>query len=276
MKLLLLAAVAAAALMLALPALADQTFTDSSGELAGSADISTVAVSNAATAGTVTFTVTTNLAAVDSNTLFGVVIDSDSNAATGVGGFDYLVGMDNTGAAAINLATQAGVPEAQSSFAGGVWTITLPAADIGSPTSFNFYVFTDVGPDPNNPIEDDAPDNGVWSYTMTTPPPPPPPPTPPPAPVTVSSVSVNAPATAVHGKTFRVAGLAVDLSNGVTTKATGLKCSASLGGVHLAGTGTGGCTFHLPKTAKGKKLSVRVTGKYKSKALATTVSLKVK
>jgi galactokinase len=94
--------------------------------------------------------------------------------------------------------------------------------------------------------------------------------------VTVQSVALATSGTATHGKTFKVTRLTVDLSNGVETKATSLKCTATLGGKHLAGTGVGGCTFHLPATAKGKKLSVKVTGKYKTKALAKAASFKVK
>lgn len=276
MKLLFVVIAAVAALALAGSALADQSYTDSTGEVAGSADISTVAVSNNPTAQTVTFVVTTNLAALDDNSFFGILIDSDVNASTGLGGFDYLIGMDNTGAATINTTTQSGVGETQSSFSGGIWTITVPAADIGSPTTFNFGVFTQVGPDPNNPIEDDAPDNGVWTYTMVQPPPPPPPPAPKPVAPHISSVAVAYAGVPHHGKVFRISGLTVDLSNGVETKASGLKCSATLGGKHLAGTGTGGCTFHLPATAKGKRLVIKVTGKYKTSTLARTKSFTVK
>jgi hypothetical protein len=275
LKFLLVAAAAAAALLLAGSALADQTYTDSTGEVAGSADISAVAVSNNPAAGTVTFTVTTNLAALDGNSFFGVLVDSDVNASTGVGGFDYLVGMDNTGAAVINTTTQAGVPETQSSFSAGVWTVTVPVADLGTPTSFNFGAFTDVGPDQNNPIEDDAPDNGVFTYTMVQPPLPPPLPAPAPKP-TVSSVSVKVAGAATHGKSFRISGLAVSLSTGVVTKATGLKCTATLGGKHLAGSGAGGCTFRLSGTAKGKLLVVKVHGSYHSASLAKTYKARVK
>jgi hypothetical protein len=103
----LVAIAASAALALAGAAAADQTYTDASGELAGSADISTVAVANNPTAGTLTFTVTTNYtAAFDGNTLFGILMDTDNNASTGLGGFDYLVAVSNQGALAIATATR--------------------------------------------------------------------------------------------------------------------------------------------------------------------------
>jgi hypothetical protein len=92
----------------------------------------------------------------------------------------------------------------------------------------------------------------------------------------VTSVSVKVAGVATHGKTVRISGLGVNLSTGVVTKATGLKCTATLGGKHLAGTGTGGCTFHLPKTAKGKTLLVKVRGSYHATALAKTYKTRVK
>lgn len=285
MKLLLVAAAAAAALMLAGTALADQTFNDSTNETSGSADISTVAVSNDPTAGTVTFAVQTNLTTLEANSEIDLLVDADQNASTGStsGGFEYLFGLDPGGWFfstwnGSDFADAASVTDLTVHFVNGLATFTVPVADLNSPQAFNFGALTFRGPDPNNPIIDQAPDSGVWSYTMTTPPPPPTTTTtaPPPAPVTISSVAVASAGVATDGKVFRISGLTVDLSNGVETKAKSLKCSATLGGKHLAGTGTGGCTFHLPKSAKGKKLVVKVTGTYKSSKLAKTKTFKVK
>lgn len=268
-----MAASALAVLALTGSAFADQSYTDTTGEVAGSADISTVAVANNPSAGTITFTVTTNYtAAFDDNTLFGILADTDSNASTGLQGFDYLIGVGNNGAVVVNTSTLSGVPETQSSVSNGVWTITVPVTDVGSPTgAINFVAFTDIGPDPNNPIEDDAPDNGVWTYQMVQPPPPPPPPAPKPAPVTVTSVTLVTPGAPTHGKWWH-AGLSVKLSSGSQAKATGLKCSATLGGKHFSSA----CSFKLPANAKGEKLSVKVTGKYKTKSLSKSASYTVK
>jgi galactokinase len=79
-----------------------------------------------------------------------------------------------------------------------------------------------------------------------------------------------------HGASFRITKLDVDLSNGVEVKATSVKCSATVGGAHLAGTGAGGCTLHLPATAKGKALVVKVSGHYKAKTVSNTIHLTVK
>ena len=285
MKLLFVAAATAAALVLAGTALADQTFNDSTDETTGSADISTVAVSNDPTAGTVTFAVQTNMTTLETNSEIDILVDADQNASTGStnGGFEYLFGLDPggwyfTSWNGSQFADVASVTDLAVQFSNGLATFTVPVADLNNPQGFNFGAITFRGPDPNNPIVDQAPDNGVWSYTLTTPPPPPTTTTapPPPAPVTVSSVAVASAGVPTHGKVFHISGLTVDLSNGVETKAKSLKCSATLGGKHLAGTGTGGCTFHLPATAKGKKLVVKVTGAYKSTKLAKTKTFKVK
>lgn len=271
--------------MLAGTAAADQTYNDSTGETANSADISTVAVSNNPTAGTITFAVTTNMPTMETNAEIDILVDSDSNASTGGNGFDHVFGLDTGGwfFATWNgstFADDANVNDLQVTYVNGVLTITMAAADLGSPTAFNFAVVSFRGPDPNNPVTDQAPDSGVWTYQMTQPAPTPPPtptPTPTPSPAKVVSVGASfAPAAPVHGKTFRVTGFTVDLSTGIETKATGLKCTATLGGKHLAGTGTGGCTFHLKATAKGKRLVVKVTGKYKTATVAKTYSFKVK
>jgi hypothetical protein len=166
-------------------------------------------------------------------------------------------------------------------FGNGTMGFKFAAADLGSPTAFNFGVLTFRGPDPNNPVVDQAPDSGIWSYALVTAPPPPPttttpPPPPPPGPVTVDSVTAVYAGVAKHGASLRVTKLDVDLSNGVEVKATGVKCSATVGGAHLAGTGVGGCTFRLPKTSKGKKLVIKVTGHYKAKVVSKTIHLTIK
>lgn len=280
-----LAAIGFGALVLGVPALADQTFNDSTGETAGSADISTVAVSNNATAGTITFVVASNMTTLEANSEFDIYIDADSNTSTGLtgAGFDYVLGLDPGGwffgqwngsaFASVNSVTDPAV-----FFSNGTFTFTLNTSDFGSPAAFNFAVLTLRGPDPNNPITDLAPDSGEWTYTLTAAPPPAPTPAPAPTPTpvvaTVSSVALVTSATPKAGKPF-TASLKVNLSTGISAKATGLKCTAKLAGKAFKGSGTGGCTIHLPKTAKGKSLVVHATGKYKTTPVAATKTFKV-
>jgi hypothetical protein len=283
----LVALAAVAALVLAGAAAADQTFNDSTGETSGSADISSVAVVNDPAGGTITFTVATNMTTLETNSEIDILVDSDNNAGTGGlgAGIDYLLSLDPGGyfLGKWNGSTFAdsGARDAVVTFSNGTMGFKFAAADIGSPAAFNFAVFTFRGPDPNNPIVDQGPDNGLWSYTLVTAAPPPtttttPPPPPPPTPVTIDSVTAVYAGVPKHGASFRITKLDVDLSNGVEVKASGLKCSATVGGAHLAGTGAGGCTLHLPKTSKGKKLVVKVSGHYKGKTVSNTIHLTVK
>ena len=95
-------------------------------------------------------------------------------------------------------------------------------------------------------------------------------------PPTVTSTSAVVAGSGKAGTTYVVKSLAVDLSNGTTANATKLKCSAALGGVALRGTGAGGCTFKLPKKAKGKRFVVRVTGDYGTVKVVSTKSFKIR
>jgi hypothetical protein len=289
MRVLLLAAAAiAAALVLAVPAVADESYTDSTGETAGSADISTVDVADAN--GSITFTVTTNLPAIDANTLLGIVVVPHVSGTGLADGYVVLTTTDGT----VVVDTLLGSTEEidTESFTGGVWTVTVPEQDFDYPTVFDFSVVTAVGPDPNNPIKDVAPDNGVWTYTLVDPTTGPPLPTPvsttppvsspPPLPAAkpkpviaqVSTVRAVYNRKPRAGKLF-VAGLTVSLSTGLDTKATHLRCVAKLQGKLLRGHGIGGCRFLMPSTAKGEHLVVKVSGRYRTVGISRTLAFKV-
>jgi len=78
------------------------------------------------------------------------------------------------------------------------------------------------------------------------------------------------------GTHVHVGPLAVKLSDGTSVSATSSKCTATVGGAKLKGTGAGGCTFALPQKAKGKKLVVTVSGHYGGATLSKTVAYTVK
>jgi hypothetical protein len=185
---------------------------------------------------------------------------------------------------------QSAATDATSSYTNGVLSVQFLAADIGSPSAFNFVVETVRGSDPNNPSLDEAPDNGFWTYTLQTAASPPPPtttaptgtsttPTPAPpgkkGPVTITSTHAVYTGKPKAGKSFVVRGLRVGLSSGTAANATALKCTATLAAKALKGTGTTGCTFHLVVHAKGKRLIIHASGKYRTTAVHATVSWKV-
>jgi hypothetical protein len=92
-----------------------------------------------------------------------------------------------------------------------------------------------------------------------------------PAAATISAVSVRSlPAAPTPGVTFTVRA-SIALSTGGSVTPTSTKCSAKLAGVPLKGSGRGGCTFRIPKSAGGKRLTVSVTAGYEGKSKTKTV-----
>jgi hypothetical protein len=266
--------VALGALAFASPAYADQTYTDGSGEDAASADVTTIAVSNSPAAKTLTFKVQIgNMPTLEDNALVGVFIDSDRNVATGDSGFDYAFLADKTG---FELDRWDGTQYvavnpfiAAVSYNAGLFTAVFDPAALGAPKAFDFAVVTFRGPDPNNPAVDVAPDGSeIYTYTPVVA-----------APVvkpTVKGSTVTVTPVPKAGTHVHVGPLAVKLSDGTSVSATSSKCTATVGGAKLKGTGAGGCTFALPQKAKGKKLVVTVSGHYGGATLSKTVAYTVK
>ena len=62
---------------------------------------------------------------------------------------------------------------------------------------------------------------------------------------------------------FQAPVVRITLSDGTTILAPKYRCVAELGGKLLRGKGRGGCTFTLPKNAKGKRLLVTLFVTYK-------------
>jgi hypothetical protein len=83
------------------------------------------------------------------------------------------------------------------------------------------------------------------------------------------------------GKKFVILPTALHLPpDGRMTPATiapeSYSCTAKLGAKKLAGTGTGGCTFSIPKKqSRGKKLTVQLTVNYQGTAKVVPLSFKV-
>lgn len=262
--------VAVAALAFAGNALADTTFTDPTGENAAEADISTVVASNDPTAHTFKIVAQiTNMPTIETNAEVDILFDSDRNAATGQQGFDYLFGIDTGGwyFSKWDGTQWADVPAVNNldvSYVNGLLTVVFHETDIAASQAFLFGVLTFRGPDPANPVIDGG---GPWTYTLAA------------APVvkpTVRSTTVTVAAPAKAGTKFHVGPFAVNLSDGTSITATGVKCTATLGGAKLKGTGAGGCTFALPKTAKKKRLVVKLSGLYGGATISKTVTYVVK
>lgn len=68
-----------------------------------------------------------------------------------------------------------------------------------------------------------------------------------------------APAAPRAGAAFRLNSVQLTFETNETAAAATFTCRATLAGKRLRGTGRGGCTFKLAKTAKGKRLVVTIT-----------------
>jgi hypothetical protein len=145
-------------------------------------------------------------------------------------------------------------------------TAVFHDTDLGTTDAFNFLVASLRGPDQANPVVDLAPNAvPIYAYTLTKP-----------AKPTVTASTVAFKAAPKAGKSVAVGPLSVTLSDGTSVTTDGEHCAATLGGTHLIGKGAGGCTFVLPKKAKGKKLAVKVTGSYGTVKLTKSISSVVK
>jgi len=121
---------------------------------------------------------------------------------------------------------------------------------IGGTTAFNFMIAVGTG-DPETGQFDVAPDAGSWAFEAKKA-------------LTVETVDAKfVPAAPRAGRAFQAPVVRITLSDGTTILAPKYRCVAQLGGKLLRGKGRGGCTFTLPKTAKGKRLLVTLFVTYK-------------
>ena len=125
---------------------------------------------------------------------------------------------------------------------------------LGDVASFSFSVFASTG-GPETDAVDRAPDAGMWLFDA--------------APArTVKTLDVTwAPAAPRAGSVFRPAAVTLDLSDGTAVRPTSYRCTATLGGKALRGRGAGGCTYAIPRNARGKRLSITVVASYGGRSI---------
>jgi hypothetical protein len=250
---LLAAASAVAALLASLPAGAagSQTYTDPSGDSASAADVGSVAVSND-DAGALTIGLRfANRTQLNPDDGFAIGLDTDRNARTGqVFGAEYLlVGTaEGAGLAGWNGTTyDPAVPQTTLLATSDLMNFRINRSELGNASSFDLFVLTF-----NDSTEDSdmAPNVGaVWTYNVQLKP-------------DVRSVNATfAPAKPRAGKRFAVAGVRLTLASGQRVAPETKRCTAKLAGKTLRPSGT--CAWLVPKTAKGKRLTVSMVVTYK-------------
>jgi hypothetical protein len=259
-----LAAVAAMALVLTPVAAAGTpaTYTDPAGDAKSAPDVTKVSVDLDAESNLVSFVI--EFAGPEELANDGgvfIALDTDRNTSTGDrAGSDYLVGVFANGAGMLKwngseFATFTHRAMAIGRDSGKVATIFC-ACDIGTQT-FDFAVVGSRGND-----IDVAPDTGA-TFPI-------------PAIDIQSFVYAPKPLLPKAGKRFTLKPLGIRLggTNEVVMPES-LACSAKLAGKALKGSGTGGCSWLLPKKSKGKKLTVIVTVSYQGQTETFSQTFKV-
>lgn len=224
--------------------------TDVAGDSGAAPDITGVTVANDLS-GNVLFVVQVgNREGFVANDLVAIFLDTDRNVGTGGlgAGIDYLIGIE-AAVPAIGLARWNGTAfedVATTTMRGGWgagYAALINRTELGNTTAFDFQVVTQL--DEGDGF-DRAPETAFGTYTI--------------APPHIASIvprfSTKAPRA---GAAFRLQSVALTFESEEKGVAASFSCRAALAGKRVKGTGPGGCTFKLPKTAKGKQLVVTVT-----------------
>jgi hypothetical protein len=256
-------AVTAALTVLAGSAGATGTYTDATGDSGAAPDVTGASVSSTAD-GQVLFRIgVTNLPSTgDVQTL--LLIDSDANPDTGR--------VDSAGADYFFVADQSDRTYGFARWAGSSWdwsapyttvrvstgsggvTISVNRSELGNTSQLNFWTRT-IAAGGGDGQEDTAPDEGLWNYDLAAG-----------GPDIQGVVVTTKPSFGPKaGRRFsiEVAGLRLPPTGeplAVLPQPDSTSCAAALGSRRLGG--GAGCSWKIPRRARGKTLVVRVTVTY--------------
>jgi hypothetical protein len=271
-----LAAVAAAAALIVAPsASAMGQYADSAGDNGTAGDITGLNVTSDA-AGQIVIRVSGNGLSTSETNVTWILIDADANPLSGnldALGADYAFVVDDDtydfgrwdGSGFVDT------PYTTVDVSGGSrgLTISVNRSELGNTSEFNFWARTF---DRTTQQMDDAPDSGMFNYSLALQ-----------GVHILSAVVETAPAAGPKaGKPFAVKVPGVRLPpTGVESllsdpKPQSYSCKATVSGRALNGAGTGGCTWRVPKTARGKALKVVVTVVYEGTKASFPYSFRVR
>jgi len=273
------AAAAAAAVALAAVGSAGATgvYGDGAGVGKGAPDIAKVTVMSDA-AGQILFTIGVDNLPQGADVRTFLFLNTDMNEDTGMPdsyGADYAFGVDEqdnsygfarwTGSD-WDLDTPYSSVRVRSTSTG--ISISVNRSELGNTSEFNFWTRTIAGDSSLNQI-DDGPDDGTWNYSLAAN-----------GPNIVSVLVQPTPVAPKAGARFSLTPIGLKLPPSgaldlLLPKPESYSCAATLKGRRIAGSGTGGCSWRIPKSSRGKKLTVTVTvvfeGVTKSVPFAYTV-----
>jgi hypothetical protein len=227
---------------------------DPVGDSNGAPDITGVTVANDLS-GAILFVVEvanrTGFAASDDVLIY---IDSDRSALTGYpdrgGGADYLLGID-AATQRPELARWNGTgfePAAGTTlrltWANG-YVARINRAELGATGDFGFFVRTRLKGGAASQF-DVAPTDGYGAYTL--------------GPPHIEAIGARfTPAAPRAGPRFRLNSVQLEFETAERAAAATFACRATLAARRIRGSGRGGCTFKLPKSAKGKRFAITIS-----------------
>jgi hypothetical protein len=258
-KLFIIAATAALALLVVLPAGAgparstagSQTYTDATGDSTDSADMVSLTVSND-DAGLVTFAFTyaNRAPGLTGDDILNIFLDSDRNEQTGDPdlGADYAIVFSASQQAAGLLRWQNNdfVDTPQTTFRATPdgRQLQVNRRELGNSAGFDFGALT--GREATETV-DVIPDGPLLTYQLVLP--------------QIRSVTPRySPAAPRAGRRFSVPGATVRLTNGQNVAPSAIACTARLAGRALRPVAR--CAWRIPANARGKRLVVTVTATY--------------
>jgi len=233
-------------------------YTDPTGDGNGAPDITNFSVDSDA-AGQITFTIGVVDLPSPADVRTFLFLDTDANPNSGSPdtlGADYLFVVDESdnsygfarwNGSAWDENTPFATVRVRSSRTNV--TISVNRSELGNASAVNFWVRTRLGAE--GPQFDDAPNDGTWNYTVAARGP------------TIQSVRVvTTPArgpTAGRRFVVQVNGVRVPGAVPEFARPQSFRCSARIAGRAIRGTGTGGCTFQIPRNARRKQLVLALT-----------------
>jgi hypothetical protein len=252
------------AVVLLLPAAGvAQTFTDGIGDSGTAPDITAVDVTLAG--GRLTFKINTPSEPTQSpDSLAFLAIDTDNNLQTGSqAGDEVVVDVYSDHYESYEWGNISWVdhtfPSMRVEYSGGA-IISVAAADLGNPARITFWASTVRGESFQYGTIDWAPDEGSYSFAVRT----------------SDKIDIDyeaKPSAPRAGRLFRLSVLATLTETGDVVEPKSIRCTARLGSSHatirvpgrttpLAGRGATGCSWQIPRAARGKKLLVRIAIDY--------------
>lgn len=252
-------------------------YSDPSGDGKGSADVTGVSVASDAN-GQILLTISTASHPEEQGGAVVLFLDTDVSTASGAPGTlgaDFLLGVEADGygfgrwtGSAWDWDTPHSTVRVMTNATGEMFSVNR--SELGSTESFNFWVRAVRGDAASGQL-DDAPDDGAFNYMLTAGGP------------DIREVGVKtSPASGPRaGRKFVVEPTTLLLPPTgamltVSPKPETYQCAAKLGAKALRGTGAGGCTFAIPKKAKGKRLSVVLTASYQGASKTVQLAYKVR